>query len=93
MLVKLTTCYQNFTSSFCANIFLTKNYKAKLTVSGEKLHKTLLSFDKSAHKMLVKLIIGLNFSNIFTRSSHVHRSQKHKKTVISVFLCFWDLFE
>jgi hypothetical protein len=46
--------HQHFLSSFCADILLTKNYKAKQTASREKLHITLL-YEKSAYKILVNV--------------------------------------
>ena len=57
----LTWCqfHQHFTSSFCANIILPKEYN---TVSTKKLLKTLLYEKASHHKMLVKLTPGQSFS-------------------------------
>jgi hypothetical protein len=57
--------HQHFTSSFRADILLTKNYKAKL-LSREKLRKTL-SNKKGVSKMLMKLTpesISHSVSNI-----------------------------
>jgi len=51
--------YQHLGATFCPNIFLPKNYKAK-TISREKLHKTLV-----ACKLLTKLTPRVHFTSIF----------------------------
>ena len=45
--------HQHFTSSFCANFLLPKNYKPKPKV--QKICLTDFGTEKAAHKMLVKL--------------------------------------
>jgi hypothetical protein len=54
--------HQHFTSSFCVNILLLKNYETQ-TVSTLKICKTLLH-EKGTCKMLVKLTPVVNFINI-----------------------------
>jgi len=53
--------HQHFTSTFCANIFAPKKFKAKTYL--KKLRKVLL-YKKFAHKMLMKLTPAVNFINI-----------------------------
>jgi len=69
--------HQNFTSSFCANIFSTKKLQNQ-TVTREKLHKTL-PYKTVVRKMLVELSQGVNFINI-------------KCTNFSYETSFWQLF-
>jgi hypothetical protein len=49
-------------SNFCARILLPKNYKPKI-LSTYKLRKKR-SYEKAAHKVLVKLTPGVDFINI-----------------------------
>jgi len=48
------------------------------TVSRKNLHKTLLD-EKAAHKMLVKLTLWVDFTNMFTPRFYERKSQKVKK--------------
>ncbi len=54
--------HKYFMCTFCANILVPKNFKAK-NVTKEKLHKAL-SYEKFVLKMLMKLTTDLNFINI-----------------------------
>ncbi len=74
------TCSQfhyHFLISFCVNIIVLKNYKAKLLLKkscAKHFHK------KGESKMLMKLI---QFHQCSTISFCTHRSQKSKKTLMT----------
>jgi len=60
--ILLLSISTTFTSIFCANILLTRNYKAKLQF--EKSCKKQFLHKKASCKMLMKLTLKVNFINI-----------------------------
>jgi hypothetical protein len=69
-------------SSFCVNIFAPKTCKDKLSVTREKLCKTL-SYEKVAHKMLIKLTPGLYFINVLNTAITLIDPKSVKKTLMT----------
>jgi len=61
--------YQHFTSSFCDDILLPKNYKAKLQLEKSFTKHITHLYAKAAYKMMLKLTTRVNFINIYFTSS------------------------
>jgi len=65
--------------SLFGSFILVSNPKHSFVIFGTKI-----LYETQARKILMKLTPGVNITNIFTQSFYVWRSQKRKKTVMSL---------
>jgi len=84
----------SISSAWLQSTFMHEDLNSAKNTTNLSVFFTLLgsAHVKAARKMLMKYITGVNFTNMFTSSFYLLRSQRYKNTVkLTVFLCFWDL--